>query len=265
MCVIRNISLENNLPILISLQPKQMTTPKDSTVDDINTNQEDSMKELIATQNQLNQRTAQFIANTSDKDPALQKFLEEQTQLMLKVTNQMINMEESYPKRVFDNKDDRNIVLDGAPACIIRGDKDHTSKEHEDQCPNCEEKHPVGQCPTSQATCYLCEGNNHVPIQCRIYAIVEQRKQEGSKYPKNDDGKGKGPLIPPNKTTQFKGSKKPKKQNIDKSHVQCHQCKEMGNYSGECPKNLKNKEISQVVCNNCRELGHYVANCPQEL
>ena len=71
-----------------------MTTPKDSNikVDDTNTNQADSMKELIATQHQLNQLTAQFIANNSDKDPSLQKILEEQTQLMLKVTNQMINM-----------------------------------------------------------------------------------------------------------------------------------------------------------------------------
>src|SRR3954465_2633377 len=212
-----------------------MTTPKDSKVDDTNTNQADSMKELIATQHQLNQLTAQSITNNSDKDPALQKFLEEQSQLMLKVTNQMINIEESYPKGVYDNKDDKNVVLDGAPACIICGDKDHTSKEHEGQCPNCEENHPVGQCPTSQATCYLCEGNDHVPIQCPIYSMVEQRKQEGSKYAKNVDGKVKGPLIPPNKTTQFKGSKKPKKPRPDMNLVQCRKCKEMGHYSSECP------------------------------
>ena len=238
-----------------------MTTPRDSNikVDDNNTNQEDNMRELIATQNQLNQMTAQFIANTSGEDPTLQGFLETQGQLMLKVTNQMISMEENYPKRVYDNKDDKNIILDGAPACIICGDKDHTSKEHGDQCPNSEEKHPVGQCPTSQATCYLCEGNDHVPIQCPIYAMVEQRLQEGSK-----STKGKGPFIPPNKTTQFKGSKKPKKQKKDKSHVQCHKCKGMGHYSGECPENQKNKEIGQVVCNNCKELNHYVATCPQE-
>ena len=241
-----------------------MTTPKDSKVDDTNTNQADSMRELIATQHQLNQLTAQFIVNNSDKDPALQRFLEEQSQLMLKVTNQMISMEENYPKRVYDNKDDKNIILDGAPACIICGDKDHTSKEHEDQCPNCEEEHPVGQCPTSQVTCYLCEGNDHVPTQCPIYAIVEQRKQEGSKYAKNVDDKGKGPLIPPNKTTQFKGSKKPKKPKQDMSLVQCRKCKEMGHYPSGCPENPKNKEIGQVVCNNCKELGHYVATCPQE-
>ena len=160
---------------------------------------------------------------------------------------------------MYDNKDDKNIMLDGAPACNICGDKDHTSKEHEGQCPNCEEEHPVGQCPTSQTTCYLCEVSDHTPNQCPIYAMVEQRKQEGSK-----STKGKGPLIPPNKTTQFKGSKKPKKPRPDMNLVQCRKFKEMGHYSSECPENKKNKEIYQVWCNNCKELGHYVATCPQE-
>ena len=231
---------------------------------------------------------AQFIANTSGEDPTLQKFLEDQAQMLHKVTDQMLNMESNF-------KDDKDVLLKGSKACNICGDKDHTSKEHGDQCPNCEEKHPVGQCPTSQATCYLCEGNNHVPIQCPIYSIVEQRKQggvqqmianyqEGSKSTKKNEDKGKAPLIPPCNTTQFKGPKKrhmnfpksnrrskkhveiptyqityeqheldallalekPKKKRKDKSHVQCHHCKEMGHYSGECPEKQKYKEIGQV-------------------
>src|SRR3954468_10011701 len=193
-----------------------MTTPRDSNirVDDNKNNQEDNMRELISTQNQLNQMTAQFIANTSGEDPTLQKFLEDQAQMLHKVTDQMLNMESNF------SKDDKDVILKGAKSCNICGDKDHTSKEHGDQCPNCEEKHPVGQCPTCQATCYLCEGNNHVPIQCPIYSIVQQRKQggvqqliadfyqEGPKFTKKNEDKGKAPLIPPCNTTQFKGPKK---------------------------------------------------------
>src|SRR3954463_11422898 len=158
-----------------------MTTPRDSNikVDDTNTNQEDNMRKLIATQNQLNQMTAQFIANTNGEDPTLQKFLETQAQLLLKVTDQMLNMESNSSKGVCDNKDDKGVILEGTQACNICGEKDHTSKEHRDQCPNCEEEHPVGQCPTSQATSFLCEGNSHVPIQCPIYSIIQQRKQSG--------------------------------------------------------------------------------------
>src|SRR3954470_808906 len=199
-----------------------MISPRNSNIKDgdNNNNQEVNMRDqLLARQTQLNQVTSQFLANNNELDPTMQKFLEIQSQLLQGMTTQIINMGENSSKGVCDNKDDQDVILEGTQACNICGDKDHTSKEHGDQCPNCEEKHPANQCPTSQATCYLCEGNNHVPIQCPIYSIVEQRKQggvqqmianhqEGSKSTKKVDDKGKGPLIPPNKTTQFKGSNK---------------------------------------------------------
>ena len=51
-----------------------MTTPRDSNikVDDNNNNQEDNMRELIATQNQLSQETTQLLANNNGLDPAIQ-------------------------------------------------------------------------------------------------------------------------------------------------------------------------------------------------
>src|SRR4051812_9555197 len=101
------------------------------------------MRELIVTQTQLNQVTTHFLANTNELDPTMQRFLETQTQLLHKVTNQMINMGDNPSQRICDNKDVKDDILEGAQACNICGDKDHTSKEHEDQCPNCEEKHPT--------------------------------------------------------------------------------------------------------------------------
>src|SRR4051812_47336750 len=97
-----------------------------------------------------------------------QRFLETQTQLLHKLTDQMINMGNNSSQGVYDNNDVKDDIIEGTQACNVCGDKGHTSKEHEDQCPNCEEKHPTNQCPTSQATSFLCEGNNHVPIQCPI-------------------------------------------------------------------------------------------------
>src|SRR3954462_10355801 len=291
-----------------------MTTPRNSNIKNCdNNNQEVNMREqLLANQTQLNQVTTQFLANNKGLDPTMQKFLEIQSQLLQGMATQMINMGDNSSQGVYDNKDVKDDILEGTQACNICGNKDHTSKEHEDQCPNCEKKHPTNQCPTSQATCFLCEGNNHVPIQCPIYSIVEQRKQgglqqmiakypEGSKSTKKNEDKGKAPLIPPCNTTQFKGPKKrhmnypksnrrsKKKVNIptykityeqheldallalekpkkkkDKSHVQCHHCKEMGHYSSECPEKQKYKEIGQVWYNNCKELGHYAATCPQQ-
>ena len=86
----------------------------------------------------------------------------------------MINMRDNLSQGICDNNDVKDDITKGTQACNICGDMDHTSKEHEDQCPNCEEKHPTKQCPTSQVSCFLCEGNDHVPVQCHIYPIVQQ-------------------------------------------------------------------------------------------
>src|SRR3954471_14778219 len=150
MCVIRNIPLEIFLPILIPIQPKQMTSTRDTNikVDDNNNNQEDNMRELIATQNQLSQETTQLLANNNGLDPAIQRILKLQSQLLQGLVTQMINMGENFSQRANDNKDDKDVILEGTQACNICRDKDHTCKEHEYQCPNCEEEsHISSNCP----------------------------------------------------------------------------------------------------------------------
>src|SRR3954470_152084 len=113
MCVIRIISLENIFPILIPTQPKQMTSPRDSNIkdDDNNNNQKDNMRELIATQNQLSQVTTQLLANNNGLDPAIQRILKLQSQLLQGMATQMINMEDNSSKGVCDNKDDKDVIL----------------------------------------------------------------------------------------------------------------------------------------------------------
>src|SRR3954471_3143717 len=136
-------------------------------------------EQLLATQAQLNQVTTKFLATNNELDPTMQKFLEIQSQLLQRMTNQMINMISNSSQGYCDNNDVKDDIIEGTQACNICGDMEHTSKEHVDQCPNCEEKHPTNQFPTSQVTCFLCEGNDHVPIQCPINPIVQQMKQGG--------------------------------------------------------------------------------------
>ncbi|KAE8783044.1 hypothetical protein D1007_43526 [Hordeum vulgare] len=59
-------------------------------------------------------------------------------------------------------------------ACKICGEIGHTQEEHTDGCTNCEENHPAEECPSSQVTCFLCEGTTHYPAQCHIYPKVQQ-------------------------------------------------------------------------------------------
>ena len=125
-------SLRNILPILIPIQPTQMTSQRDSNikVNDDNHNQEDNMRELIATQNQLSQETTQLLANNNGLDPAIQRILTLQSQLLQGLVTQMINMGENSSQGAYDNKDDKDVILGGTKDCNICGDKDHTSKEH---------------------------------------------------------------------------------------------------------------------------------------
>src|SRR3954462_13540740 len=106
-----------------------MTTARNSnTKDGNNNNQEVNMRELIVTQTQLNQVTAQFLANTSELDPTMQRFLGTQTQLLHKVTDQMINMGDNPSQGRCERKAGHDHSLEGTQACNICGDKDHTSK-----------------------------------------------------------------------------------------------------------------------------------------
>src|SRR3954464_5373174 len=107
MCVIRIISLENILPILISIQPKQMTSPRNSNIkvdDTNNNNKEDNMRELIATQNQLSQETTQLLSNNNGLDPAIQRILKLQSKLLQGMVTQMINMRENFSKELMTTR-----------------------------------------------------------------------------------------------------------------------------------------------------------------
>src|SRR3954470_18965575 len=112
-----------------------MTTPRDT-----NTNQEDNMRELIATQNQLSQETTQLLANNNGLDPAIQRILKLQSQVLQGLVTQVINMRENFLPRANDNKD---VNLEGTQASNTHGYKDHASKEHEDQCPKKRERSPT--------------------------------------------------------------------------------------------------------------------------
>jgi hypothetical protein len=52
------------------------------------------------------------------------------------------------------------------------------SKECHEQCPYCDTNHPVGECPMTQVTCFLCEGINHVPVECKFYSAVQRMNQQ---------------------------------------------------------------------------------------
>jgi hypothetical protein len=195
----------------------------------------------------------------------------------------------SLPPNDHGGKTTRGDVEMTLQACKRCGEIGHTSKDCHEQCPYCDTSHPIGECPMTQVTCFLCEGINHVPPACRFYFTMQRMNQQAK------DGMSK--LL---EKTQKDG--RPKMKVEDKimgithnlTTKCCFSCDEEGHLSRDClkkrkrclttvveyeenevrdllaleipkrkKKKIKEKENSKVLCLKCKELGHYVDKCSE--
>ena len=108
--------------------------------------------------------------------------------------------------------------------------------EHQDQCPNCDGDHPDKEFHTSQVTCFLCEGTNHVPIQCPHYTIVQQRNQEDKGRRSYAPKESHGDARPPKKDSIHIELKGTTPHHTTKC---CYTCGEDGHMSRNCTKKQK--------------------------
>jgi hypothetical protein len=79
----------------------------------------------------------------------------------------------SLPQNDHGGKEPRDDVEMTLQACKRCGEIGHTSMDYHEECPYCVMSHPVGECSMTQVTCFLCEGTNHVPAECKFYSTVQ--------------------------------------------------------------------------------------------
>uniref|UniRef100_A0A0E0KNB3 CCHC-type domain-containing protein n=1 Tax=Oryza punctata TaxID=4537 RepID=A0A0E0KNB3_ORYPU len=57
-------------------------------------------------------------------------------------------------------------------ACSRCGEVAHYGSNCVAQCTYCDEDHPIGECPTTKITCFLCERTDHVPQDCHLSPLL---------------------------------------------------------------------------------------------
>ena len=78
--------------------------------------------------------------------------------------------ETSTPLNIQPEESRRTIVK--VKICRRCGEEGHYINQCTTNCPNCDGDHPPGSCPTTKVTCFLYEGHDHCPKECRLYQMI---------------------------------------------------------------------------------------------
>jgi hypothetical protein len=244
------------------------------------------MQQLVEAHTGMMRVMTQNMVNHVSKElpPGVQQVLNDHSQIVQMMSQMVASTNNSLPQDEHSGKPTQVDAEMTQQACERCGEIGHASKDYHGECLHCDTSHPIGECPMSQVTCFLCEGTNHVPVECKFYSTVQrinqQAKDRMSQMPERTPEDGR-----------LKRKMEDKDMRIALNHTtkRCYSCEEEGHLSRSCSKKRecfpttvveyeenevrdllslevakrKKKDISKVQCFNCRELGHYATKCPE--
>jgi hypothetical protein len=111
--------------------------------------------------------------DSKELPPVVQQVLDDHSRIVQMVSQIVASANNSLPQNDHGGKTTRDDVEMTLQACKRYGEIGHTSKDCHEECLYCDTSHPIGECPIGQVTCFLCEGINHVPAECKFYSMVQ--------------------------------------------------------------------------------------------
>jgi hypothetical protein len=142
------------------------------------------MQQMVEVHTEMMRVLTQDMVNHGSKNipPGMQQVLDDHYRIVQMMSQIMASTNNSLPQSDHGGKELRGDIEMTLRAYKRCGEIGHTTKDCQEQCPYCVTGHPVGECLMTQVTCFLCEGINHVPVECKFYSMVQQMKQQAKGY-----------------------------------------------------------------------------------
>jgi hypothetical protein len=133
------------------------------------------MQQLVEAHTGMMRVLTQNVVNHDSKElpPGVQQVLDDHSRIVQMMSQIVASTNNSLPQNDHGGKTTRGDVDMTLQACKRCEKIGHTSKDCHEQCPYYDTSHPIGECPMSQVTCFLCEGIYHVPPECKFYSMVQ--------------------------------------------------------------------------------------------
>jgi hypothetical protein len=134
-----------------------------------------AMQQLVEVHTGMMRVLTQDMVNHSSEDipPGMQQVLDDHSRIVQMMSQIVASTNNTLSQNDHGGKEPRDDTEMTLRACKVYGEIGHTSKDCHEQCPYCDTSHPIGECPMTQVTCFLCEGISHVPAECKLYPMVQ--------------------------------------------------------------------------------------------
>jgi hypothetical protein len=133
-----------------------------------------AVQQMVEAHTKVMQVMTQCMIHWDSKElpPGMQQVLDNHSQMVQMMPQILARTNSNLPQNNFGSKEPRDGAEITLQACKICGEIGHLSEECQQQCQHCNTSHPTKECPMTLVTCFLCDGTNQVPWECKFYFMV---------------------------------------------------------------------------------------------